>query len=136
MKYVMIPSPVKLVEPRTGKPIKQQNEAGVLEDIPPVTMPGWNNDFIISNQMIGKGGDGIRRVIRLEKAFKEENLKVANGVKYAAVESDDHKMVMNIVNELTWQNMLVGKQYFVFMEAWEKALDELPKEEAKPAAQA
>lgn len=126
MKYVLIPEAVKLVEPKSGKRIKQMDENNNVVEIPPITMAAFIRDNVLNDQRIGKGGEGIRRIIRVEKALEPRNSNVRNGQLYAVFDTEDHKKLMEIVNDLTWQAPLIGRQYYPFIEALEQATDELP----------
>lgn len=124
MKYVMVPNDVKLTNPATGERI--QMEKG---DMDPVTMSRFVLDNICNDEKIGKGGDGMRRIIRLEKAF--EGKRPGSVVD---VESDDHKVMITICNEMTFKVPLIGKQFYPFVEAIEKATDEKPAEKTNGLA--
>lgn len=126
MKYVLIPADVPLINWATKKPLLKSNEPGAEQEV--VSMQVFVRDSVCNDQRIGRGGDMIRRIIRLEKAFEPANLTTKAGKKYAAVESGDYSTVMTIVNDLQWQSPLVGRQLVEMVEAWEKALDELPEE--------
>jgi hypothetical protein len=128
MKYVVVPSDITIKDPRTGKVVKETSEPGADPEALVISMQRFVRDNICNDQRIGRGGDGVRRIIRLEKAFDVANLSIRSGKKYAAVESGDHQKAMEIVNDMTWPSPLVGRQLVEMIEAWEKALDELPSE--------
>jgi hypothetical protein len=135
MKYVLITADVHVKDPRTGKPALETKETGGTPEPIIVSMQSFVRDSICNDQRIGRGGDGIRRIIRLEKAFDPLNATIRGGKRYASVESGDHQKVMEIVNDMNFASPLVGRQLVDLVEAWEKALDELPAED-KPRAEA
>lgn len=136
MFYIKITAPVRLVHPVTGKPMRttKTDDEGlpvldaygqpVTEPAELLTMATFVRDSICNHPKIGKGPELIARIVRLEMAFSENSLLKGTDGKYAAVESKDYEVARSIIDEMTWQTPLIGRQFAPVVEAWTKALDE------------
>lgn len=122
MRYVVIPDDVEIVDRATGKPVM----ARATEEETPTPLVFRHRDFVLNNllgdQNVSKGGgEGIRRVMRVERAFSDCRPGDAIGVEEA-----DYKILRQVVDGLTWHPSFVRHvaQIYSHIEAWEKAAEQ------------
>lgn len=130
MKFVVVPEPVAVADKRTGKPILRAlpgSDPAELADshkraaclVPMVvTMRDFIYDYVLTSSEIGKGGEGARRVRKLEVAFADSKPGTIVGV-----EDDDYKIVCRILDNLEWLPQFAphSAQLLPFFEAWDDA---------------
>lgn len=131
MKYVKVPVPVQLVNPQTKRPIKQAKEDGTTSDMDPMTAHAFLVNYVLGQQTIGKGVDGIRRVVKLDRAF--DGCKPGDVV---GVEDADYAVVLEILKTMELGSPVVMAQLLPFFESWETATSEKQKPANEQVAQA
>jgi hypothetical protein len=121
MKFVLVMDPIQLRNSKTKEPMLLRGQNGELSELPPITHHDFNMDYVCSQAGFGKGGvEGVRRVNKINALFID-----AKPGEYVAVEDADYAAVLKTVNEIEWTQPLIGAQLVPFMDAWEKALDQV-----------
>jgi hypothetical protein len=123
---VVVPKPRKLVNERTGLPLK--NTEG---ELPELDMYGFMIDVPLASPKVGKGSPGLRLRERIMDLFR--NAKGGDVVKVAA---GDYERIMEILRDYDWGYMTIAGQYLPFLDALEKATEDKPKLESVPDAPA
>ena len=115
-KYIDKVAPIQLVDPNTKKPL----------EVPPTTQAQWVTNNLLSNQAMGDGLAGMRRVMKVADAFEKDVIEV---------DVDDHQILLSVLRSIKWQNPVIAAQYYRFAEAIEYAKDEKPEEVKAPNGQ-
>jgi hypothetical protein len=119
MKYVIIPEDVALMNRRTGKPIQVVRQDGEKPSDWVFTHEEFVLDHVCSDPRISAGGgDGARRLRKIEEAFL--GCKPGDEI---GVEDADYRVVMMVVGTLSWGPQFArhAAQLLPHIEAWEVA---------------